>query len=312
MERFSRTPEEMKKNYEGALVNYGDEDPSKDGMIERDKVFPTAFITARCFAEQTDIPNAKELYESFCAQMGFVKGENEPDQIDTPHFMELRYLSTEKVIKEAVEKGEVKQVIELASGFTPHSVNLLGSVEGIKRYVENDLAVNLDVKKKVVNDFVGGIPVVFVPGNALSSETWEKIDSTLIDGPVAIFCEGLMMYLSREQQVEFFGNIKKVLKEKGGFFMHEDILKYHPELKANPRLARVTNKLKTITSNSALDESFTQEGITQFYRSLGFVVERVPEDVSLSIASYPEHVREGAKELQEAGFKMWKLCLPKE
>ncbi len=312
MEQFSRTSEEMKMNYERALVNYGDEDLSKDGTAEKDKVFPTAFITARCFAEQTNIPNAKELYTSFCDQMGFVKGENEPDQIDTPHFMELRYLSTEKVIREAVEKGEVEQVVELASGFTPHSVNLLNSEKGIRNYIENDFAVNLDVKKKAVNNFVGGIPVAFIPGNAVAPETWGKIEAQLGDGPVAIFCEGLMMYLSREQQVEFFNNIKEVLKKRGGFFMHEDILKYHPELKENPKFARITNKLKAISSNTALDEIFTQEGVTQFYESQGFTVERVPEDVPLSINSYPEHVREDATELQKAGFQMWKLSLPKE
>ncbi len=312
MEEFSRSSKEMKSNYERAMVNYGDEDLSKDGTMEKDQVFPTAFITSRCFAEQTDIPNAKELYASFCDQMGFVKGENEPDQIDTPHFMELRYLSTEKVLKEAVKNEGVTQVVELASGFTPHSVNLLTSVEGINNYIENDFAVNLDVKKKAVNDFVGGIPVAFVPGNAVEQETWEKIEAQLTDEPVAIFCEGLMMYLSRDQQIEFFNNIKEVLKKKGGFFMHEDILKYHPELKENPRFARITNKLKAISSNTALDEAFTQEGVTQFYESLGFVVDRVPEDVPLSIDSYPEHTRENARELQTAGFQMWKLSLPKE
>jgi O-methyltransferase involved in polyketide biosynthesis len=312
MKQFSRTPEEMRENYERALVTYGDEDLSKDGTKEKDRVYPTAFITARCFAEQTNIPNAKELYASFCEQMGFVKGENEPDQIDTPHFMELRYLSSEKVIRSAVERGEVEQVVELASGFTPHSVNLLNSEGGIKNYIENDFAVNLEVKKKAVNDFVGGIPVVFIPGNVLAKETWEKIEAQLTDGPVAIFCEGLMMYLSRDQQIEFFNNIKEVLKKKGGFFMHEDILKYHPELKENPAFTSITNKLKAISGNTALDESFTQESIAQFYESLGFVVERVPEDVPLSIDNYPEHIRENARILQHLGFQMWKLSLPKE
>lgn len=309
---FYRTSIEMRQNYDRAVSNFGDEDPSKDGTTEKDKVFPTAFITARCFAEQTNIPNAKELYASFCEQMGFVKGENEPDQIDTPHFMELRYLSSEKVIKEAAEKGEVDQVVELASGFTPHSVNLLTTEGGIKNYIENDFAVNLDVKKEAVNNFIGGIPVAFVPGNAVEAATWERIDAQLADSPVAIFCEGLMMYLSREQQIEFLNNIKSILKKRGGFFMHEDILKYHPELKENPRFARITNKLKAISSNTALDESFTQESVTKFYEELGFVVERVPEDVPLSIDSYPEHTRENARELQTAGFQMWKLSLPKE
>lgn len=311
MENFSRKPEEMKANYEGALTHYGDEDPTKDGTQERDKVFPTAFITARCFAEQTNIPHARELYDAFIEKMGFAKEISELKPIDTPHFMELRYLSSEKIIREALEAGEIGQVIELASGFTPHSVNLLTSESGIKKYIDNDFPVNSKIKQEVVNNFVGGIPVLFVPGNILDGKTWEKFEEQLGNEPVAIFCEGLMMYLSREDQIVFLNNIKKILEKQGGFFMHEDILKYHPELKQNPRFARITSQLKSISSNSALDEVFTQEDIQKFYEEQGFVVDRVDEDVPLSIDTYPEHTRENAKELAGAGFKMWKLSLPK-
>jgi len=311
MENFSRTPEEMKSNYEGALTHYGDEDPTKDGTQEKDRVFPTAFITARCFAEQTTIPHAKELYEAFIEKMGFAKEISGMKPIDTPHFMELRYLSTEKIIKAAVEAGEIGQVIELAAGFTPHSVNLLTSENGIERYIENDFPVNSKIKQGVVNDFVGGIPVKFVPGNILDDGTWKKFEEQLGNKPVAIFCEGLMMYLSREDQIVLLKNVRTVLEKQSGFFMHEDILKYHPELKQNPRFARITSQLKSVSSNAALDEVFTQEGIQKFYEEQGFVVERIAEDAPLSIDSYPEHTRENARELSDAGFKMWKLSLPK-
>lgn len=310
MENFSRTSPEMEGNYKRALTHYGDEDPTKDGTQERDRVFPTAFITARCFAEQTNVPHARELYNAFIEKMDIAKEVSELKPIDTPHFMELRYLSSEKIIREALKAGEIGQVIELASGFTPHSINLLMSESGIKRYIENDFPVNSKIKQEVVNNFIGGIPVMFIPGNILDDETWEKFEEQLVDTPAVIFCEGLMMYLSREDQIVLLDKIKKILKKRGGFFMHEDILKYHPELKQNPRFASITSQIKSASGNSALDEVFTQEGIRKFYEEQGFFVERVDEDVPLSIDIYPEHARENAKELLEAGFKMWKLSLP--
>ncbi len=307
MSNFSRSSEEMRANYERAQVFYGNEDPSKDGTHEKDRVAPTAFMTARSFAEQTNIPHAKELYEAFLAKAGFIKGENELKAIDTPHFMELRYLSSEKVIKEALEKGEIGQIIELASGFTPHSVNLLTSEPNIETYIENDFLVNSKVKQEVINEFIGGIPVKFIPGNILEGDTWERFEKHLGEKPVAIFCEGLMMYLSREQQIELFSRVKKLLKKYGGFFMHEDMLKYHPELKDDPRFSWIVPMLKSVSSNTALTESYSQEDLTRFYEEQGFKVERVPEDVPLSLERYPEQA-ENAKTLQQA-FKMWKLSL---
>lgn len=309
--QFYRPPEEMRHNYEEAQVYYGDEDPSKDGTREKDQVFPTAFMTIRNFAEQTNIPYATELYDAFYEKMGFKKGEYEPETIDTPHFLELRYLSTEKVLREASEKGDIGQVLELASGFTPHSISVCNSMPQVQRYIENDFEVNTKVKQKVVNELVGGIPVRFCPGNILDAETWKKFEENLIDEPVAIFAEGLMMYLSEEERMKLLENVKKLLEKRGGFFMHEDILKYHPELKENPRFARITNKLKSVSKNTALDEKFTQEGVTQFYESMGFVVERIPEDVELSYDQYPEEAKENAKELLKAGFNMWKLSIPR-
>jgi len=303
----------MGSNYEKAKVFYGDEDLSKDGAHEKDRVYPTAFITARCFAEQTTVPHAKELYEIFFRKMGFVKGDKdrEPASIDTPHFMELRYLSSEKVIREAVEKENVEQIVELASGFTPHSVSLLTQEPKIQKYIENDFPVNSKIKQEVINEFVAGIPVEFIPGNVLDEKTWEKIEKELNDSSVAIFCEGLMMYLSREAQMTLFNNVKKVLGKRGGFFMHEDILKYHPELRENPRFARITAALKSVSASSALDESFTQEEVQKFYEEQDFTVERIDEDSPLSIETYPEATRENATELSQAGFKMWKLSLAK-
>lgn len=318
MEKFLRQPEELETDHKKAqTVDNGGKDLIKDWLNEKNRVISTAFITARCFAEQTGIPRAKELYEVLSQKLDFAKENKgiEPEQIDAPHFMELRYKSTEKVIRDALKKGEIDRVLELASGFTPHSLSL-SSENNLELYIENDLPANLKIKQGIVNEFIGGLPVRFVAGNVLDENTWEKFAEQLGGKPVAVFCEGLMMYLSRDQQARLLGHVKRFLQKNGGFFMHEDMFKYHPEFEGNPRFSAITSKLKKASgSDVALDESFSQEDVTRFYEDQGFCVKRIAEDVPLNFNEYPANVRRDAEEdikvLKAAGYSMWKLSLPK-
>ena len=320
-EDLFRAPEEMKDNYREAQVFHGDRDHVKDGSHEIDNVLSTAFMTARCFAEQTNIPYAKELYEGLCGAKGFVKGEYEPKKIDTPHFLENRYFRSREELHKSLENGEITQVIEIGSGFTPHSIDMLTSEKNLKRYVENDFSANLEIKQSVVNKLIGGLPVRFVAGSILDEKTWGKLKEQLVDGPVGIFCEGLIMYLSRDQQIQLLEHVKDLLRERGGFFMFEDPFKYHKGLN-EPRFSGLTSTLKDASNNEALKELYSQEEADDFYRRLGFNVRRVPEvtdDDYSRIDQYPAEVpvevRDGAhadlKAMQKAGFSTWILSLLK-
>ncbi|MDQ5890077.1 MAG: hypothetical protein QG609_570 [Patescibacteria group bacterium] len=298
-----RTAEEMKSNYEDALIYNG------EGKIEGDAVTETAFMTARQFAELTHGSFAQRFYQALLEKTNRV--DNPPQLIDTPHFMELREQSSRVVLKDLVEKEGVTQIVELGAGFCSTSVDFLTSQDGLKvnKYIENDFEGKvLDVKQQIVNETLGGIPLSFIPGNVLDQSFWDKVEQNLSEGEhTAIFCQGLLQYLSKEQLGQLLGYAKTILASRGGVFFHEDILKYHPELREDPSFTFITQSLKRITDKKALDELMTQEEATQFYESEGFEVSRVPEQAKFSMDLYSENARKGAEELTKANLKMWLL-----
>lgn len=309
MAQFSRGPEDMEKNSKEAMILHRSGKKEADGTNEKDLVYSTAFMAARNFAEQTNIPYAKEIYLALSKKMGFNE-KDQPKLVGAPHFLELRYLSTEKVLAEAVANGEARQVLELASGFTPHSINVCTLIPGIENYIENDFEVNLRIKQELINEQIAGIPVKFCSGNILEEETWDIFEDSLRGGPVAIFSEGLIMYLSDDELIKLLKNVARVLSKHGGFFLHEDMLKYHPELRDDERFSKITAMLKSASKNEAIsDARFTQEGAEDFYEELGFVVDRIPQKVEFSYEKYPEDAKLAAEQLKSANFRMWKLTL---
>lgn len=326
---FSRTPEEMKENYENSIIYFGDKDPGTAGS-EKGVRF-TAFATSKLLANYlTEDQNfAKRLYDNGMKEIG--SSEKIPDT-GSPYFLELRYKSSEAVIAKMIEKFGPIQVVELASGFTPHGLSVTSKSPEVKKWIDNDFEASLAVKQKVVNDMVGGLPIEYVPGSVLEQGTWDKIDSRLIPGlPVVIFCEGLIMYFTKEEREKFYSFIHGVLDKHDGCFFHEDVLKYQKgnkvieEGRSKDDFLCITQQIKEISggqNNPALDEFYTQDEVTKEYEDSNFTIERVPErDIAtLSFDKYPEekeiktptiqhtlHPRQAGSDLLEANFKMWVL-----
>lgn len=211
-------------------------------------------------------------------------------------------------------------MIEVGAGFASHSLTLS---KYVKKYVENDLPANLKIKREIEDKFIGDLPVKFVAGDIFDEKTWVELGKQLVEGPVAIFCEGLIMYLSEEQQTQLLGRVGKLLREKGGFFMHKDPNKYHQEIEFdkelnNQRFSKLRSMLIGVSGNKSLEELYTQEEITKFYERLGFDVERRPEVAegdSLIIDQFSEDNKAGAtadlKVMEKAGYRTWILRLRK-
>ena len=329
MNEFYRMPEEMKGNYQAALEKHGGQDASKMGHEKG--VRSTAFITAKLISEY--IPGstglAKRFYDSAIERIKPVGGI--PDA-GAPYFIELRYKSTEKLTGSMIERfGEI-QVIELASGFTTHGLSMTHDHPQIKKWIDNDFGASLDIKQDIVNDMVAGMPIEYIPGSALDQATWEKFRQNLIpEVPVVIFCEGLMMYFTKEERDDFFNNLKSLLAIHEGVFFHEDLLKYQKgnqeieQGRSKDDFACMTKQVKEIggnQNNQALDEFYTQDEVTKEYESRGFKVERYEESklATLSLDRYPEevqidtptirhtmHPRQNGEDLLKADFRMWVL-----
>lgn len=329
MEKFYRTGEEMRANYEASLEKHGDKDLHKSGVEKG--VRSTAFVTAKMISSYIpgSVGMAKKFYE---AAIDRIKPEEEVPDVGAPYFIELRYKSTEKIIQEMIERfGEI-QVVEIASGFTSHGLSMTHDHSGIKKWIDNDFEASLDIKQDVANDLVAGAPMEYVPGSVLDKATWAKIKERLIPGtPVVIFCEGLMMYFTESERKVFFDEIQGLLENNDGVFIHEDLLKYQKgnkeieEGRSSEDFACMTKQIKEIggnQNNEALEEFYTQEEVTQEYEGYGFTVERYSENelAELSLDRYPEevtihtptikhvmHPRQNGEDLLKADFKMWVL-----
>ena len=335
METFHRTNEEMKANYEAALVDHGEKDPHNTGAEKG--VRATAFVTAKMISDY--VPGSIGMAKSFYnAAIERIKPEGEIPDVGAPYFIELRYKSTEEIIKKMIENfGEI-QVVELASGFTAHGLSMTSEHKGIKKWIDNDFEASLKVKQDVTTGFVGGLPIEYVPGSVLEEATWTKIKQQLLpDVPVVIFCEGLMMYFTKTEREIFFDKIKKLLEGREGIFMHEDLLKYQKDNKeitegrSAEDFAYMTKQIKQIggnQNNEALNELLGQDEVTNEYKGYGFDVERYRENdlATLSLEKYPEelktntpglpahvmHPRQNGEDLIKADFKMWTLASHKE
>lgn len=265
---------------------------------ESNDIYQSA-ATIRELAKNTNIPFAKEAYEALGGD-----GVWENLFSGMPHLVEMRYLASEKLITDLIASGKVSQVVELASGLTPHAVSLSKKSPGLKKYVEVDYRVNI-LRKKEMNEALGITKnVEYVSGDLFDPLTWDKIDNNLGEGNAIIFSEGFMLYMKdAAERSKLANNVRRVLEKRGGYFVFDDSLRYHPEFQTDPLI-------KDFLGTLIKGETIGQEELTKEWEERGFVVERVPEDSDLSCErTLPDKQQE--INLLKSHFKLWKLSLSK-
>jgi len=242
----------------------------------------TSFGTINELGAYTDVPYAQEL----ASGLGLKKEEYIKSGM--PFWVELRYKCSDRILVDLIDQQGIKQIVELASGFTPHAINLVDKYPDIK-YVEVDYGAEL--KQKIVESVRPDINrVEYVAGNFLNDDTQNKIESSLEPGPVALFSEGLMMYLDEEARAKLGGFIKRILAKHGGAFFFEDNTTFNPEFRQRigPIISQLHKNLASAGKTSVHQKSWSQEVITKEFSEMGFDVVRIPEQgVSLSFDSYP-------------------------
>jgi O-methyltransferase involved in polyketide biosynthesis len=251
----------------------------------------------RELAKNSNLPFVKKAYE-------IIGGDKLYENIFSgmPHLVEMRYLASEKLITDMVNSGEVAQVVELASGLTPHAVSLSRNLQGLKRYVEVDYRVNI-IKKKELNDKLGAnADMRYVAGDLFKKSTWEKIEESLGDGKVLIFSEGFMLYMeNKDDRDKIAENFKGTLEKHGGYFVFDDSLRYHPEFQTEP-------SIREFLGNLIKGDTISQEELTMEWENRGFNVERIPEDNPLSCESVLPNKKEEIALLKKH-LKLWKISL---
>ena len=233
-----------------------------------EEISSTAIVTSypRTF---TDIPYEKEIYnwlKQHCKEEVALY-KNMATEI------EARY----KLANKLLDKLDIKQVLELASGYS--SRGLIYSQNGYN-YVEMDLESVSKNKENILNTLEGKIPenLKIVSGNALRKTDYEKCEKYFKENePIAVINEGLLRYFTFEEKRIVAENIYNLLSKHGGIWITCDLTPKKKFLQVQDKaLPDFNKKLNNITSRNSLNDRFEDiDHIKQFFEDIGFEVAEV-------------------------------------
>lgn len=226
-----------------------------------ESISPTAIITSypRVF---TDIPYEKEIYNWL--------SKNCNDKVNLNKLLAPEIEARYKLINKLLEKQNITQVLELASGYS--SRGLVYSNKGYK-YVEMDLEEVSNNKKRLIDElFKINNNLKIISGNALNYNDYVKCNEYFDkDKEIVIINEGLLRYLTFEEKKIVGENIYKLLKKYGGVWITSDVTPkrfIETQDKQNPT---INNDINNITSRNNLNDRFVDENhIRSFYNEIGF------------------------------------------
>lgn len=226
------------------------------------EVSPTAIVTSypRIF---TDIPYEKEIYnwiKNHCNMEVALYKNMAPE-------MEARY----KLINKLLNKSNIKQVLELASGYSGR-----GLIYSKKQYnyIEMDLENVTKNKTELLKSIEKNIPnsLKIVSGNALRKSDFDKCKKHLKnDEPLAIINEGLLRYLSFDEKRMVAENIYDMLSQYNGIWITSDVTPKKFIESQNNALQDFNKNVSNITSRNNLNDRFEDVNhIKKFFDDIGF------------------------------------------
>lgn len=236
---------------------------------EYEEISPTAIVTSypRIF---TDIPYEKDIYKLLTEYIG-----KEIEEVSLNKNLATEIEARYKLTNKLLDKSNIKQVLEIASGYS--SRGIIYSQKGYN-YIEMDLPKVVDTKKKIVHDLnINNLDnLKIVGGNALRCSDFEKCDSFLNSGEVAIINEGLFRYLTFDEKAAVAKNIYKVLEKHGGIWITCDVTPKKFIQSQNKALPNFNNTLTKTTNRNNMNDRFDDlNHIKSFFGNLGFDVTEV-------------------------------------
>jgi O-methyltransferase involved in polyketide biosynthesis len=235
---------------------------------------------AAYYRQFSDIPFAREVAQRIGADAAF-------DEILREHGLEREKLTfyapmfeaRYKSITQLILQSGASQVLELASGYSLRGLDLTRS--GSVRYVETDLpgvvAAKLDLLEDVrQHHALSRSPHHFVTvADALDFDQVRSSAAVLDPSrPLTVLCEGLIMYLSKEQTEQLATTVRRLLGEfAGGSWITPDFT-FRAEAKdLSPERVRLREAITGVTQRqvdaSAFEDSHELEA---FLARLGFDV----------------------------------------
>lgn len=202
-------------------------------------------------ADVTEPEGAQGVFKAVNAYMSLY-GLINPKMYTLKHMLVQRHT----MINELLEAGNYRQVIEIASGFSPRGSEMSGR-KAID-YFELDLPEVIAHKRNLLEGSTKGKEVV--ARNNWHIEVGDVLTLDLVSRfqhkPSFVITEGLMMYFSRAEQMAIWQRIAAFLKMAGGQYVFDYIpLADEPERSA---LGLALRKVKKSFSRQDLGFSYDE------------------------------------------------------
>ena len=248
---------------------------------------------AAYYRQFSDIPFAEEVARLIGAEAAYDRIlrehglEREKLTFYAPMF-EARY----KSLTQLIHRSGASQVLELASGYSLRGLDLTRS--GTLRYVETDLPEVVAAKLGLLEDVrqQHGIPPsqrhVVTAADALDFDQVRAAAAVLDPRqPVAVLCEGLIMYLSKTETARLATNIHRLIGEfAGGAWITPDFTFRVEARDLPPERVRLREAITGVTQRQIDASAFEDDhDLTAFLGRMGFNVQirsQIDETQSLS------------------------------
>jgi hypothetical protein len=265
----------------------------------------------------TNIPFARETAELIELPEKFTTNFDNNDLsfwARTLHF-EYRYRSIDHLLADI----PIKNILELSSGFSFRGLDLTRQKNVY--YIDTDLPDMIDRKKELIKDLTGGDTegkgkLEILPLNVLNEKQFYEVVSHFPPGEIVIVNEGLLMYLDIKEKEKLCGIIKKVLQERGGYWITGDI--YLKIEKRNINLALDDRFNKFLEEHKVEENRFESfEAAENFFRNMGFIIDKESDLDYTSLTSLPYFIKNIPSEQLQKMSKMekihttWRLRLAK-
>jgi O-methyltransferase involved in polyketide biosynthesis len=269
-------------------------------------VSPSAWPLLLMKAE-TNIPYAKEAAQLLTAPENILQLSKEKNIMywaRVLHFEE-RYQSISMLLNEI----KPNNILELSSGFSFRGLDMTENNNNL-HYIDTDLPGIVEAKKAVIEKLRRQSNnqkerYELLPLNVLDKQAFEHIVNRFRAGAITIVNEGLLMYLNRQEKETLCQYIYETLRVRGGHWITADIY-YRYQMEETRQAGDSFDEF--LDRHHARENMFIDDqDARQFFESMGFVIERIPEPEYQTMSAFPRFMQFMTEEQMAGMNKVPKL-----
>ncbi|PZF74902.1 hypothetical protein [Taibaiella soli] len=255
----------------------------------------------------TNIPYAKETATLISLPEKYVQDYSSREMFywaRVLHF-EYRYWSIDQLLADIPHKN----ILELSSGFSFRGLAVIQKEE--VHYIDTDLPNIIEAKEHFTetlkgNNFQAKGTLEILPLNALDEEGVRDTTNHFPPGEIVIVNEGLLMYLGMPEKEKLCSIIRKILQERGGYWITADI--YIKNEYSNDRTGMTDELNQFFQQHNIAENMFDSfEAAESFFNQNGFTLDKEAEMNYQDMTVMPYLLQSATPERMEMAKKQGRI-----